>query len=286
MSSNALSTGSRSLDCAACGALNAVEPDAVRWTCADCGAAYTFAVCPHCAGVVEMAFPDAGRWGCPICGRNAYAPSTGIPHVTLTVADTDARLREAARGQVGRPFTQVVRACRLLAVSGVSAKVGVAYALVCTQEGIAFSQTDTDTSIFYRYDEITGIEIGGPGRQTSGGGFIGGGFGAAGIVEGMLLAGVLNAMTTRTTTQTLVQIQTAESEMIFSHSTVTPQAMRLLLSPVFTFIRSAQQRSVAAAGPTGADIASRLTQLAALRSAGHLTDAECAAAKAAAVAGK
>ena len=46
------------------------------------------------------------------------------------------------------------------------------------------------------------MEIGGSGMVRSGGGFTGGGFGLGGAVEGMAIAAVLNAMTTRTSIKT------------------------------------------------------------------------------------
>ena len=42
------------------------------------------------------------------------------------------------------------------------------------------------------------LEIGGPGLVKTGGGFVGGGFGARGAIEGMAIAAVLNGLTTRT----------------------------------------------------------------------------------------
>jgi hypothetical protein len=81
------------------------------------------------------------------------------------------------------------------------------------------------------FDDVYEIEIGGPGVVTTGGGFIGGGFGLEGAAEGMAIASVLNALTTRTSIQTLVRVDTSHGEVFLMSSTVAPQAMRIALSP-------------------------------------------------------
>jgi hypothetical protein len=48
------------------------------------------------------------------------------------------------------------------------------------------------------YGEVEDVEIGGPGLVKTGGGYVGGGFGATAAIEGMAIAAVLNALTTRT----------------------------------------------------------------------------------------
>ena len=56
------------------------------------------------------------------------------------------------------------------------------------------------------YPEVIGIQIEGPGAVSRGGGFIGGGFGFGGALEGIAIATVLNALTTKTNIHTFIQI--------------------------------------------------------------------------------
>ena len=56
------------------------------------------------------------------------------------------------------------------------------------------------------YAQVEDVAIGGPGLVKTGGGFVGGGFGMGGAVEGMAIAAVLNALTTRTSVKTMVQM--------------------------------------------------------------------------------
>jgi hypothetical protein len=127
------------------------------------------------------------------------------------------------------------------------------------------------------YDEIEDVEIGGPGLVKTGGGFIGGGFGAVGAVEGMAIAAVLNALTTRVTVKTVVRVQGAACELFFLHTTVTPEQLRIYMSRALGAIRSAR----AAMAPNHVQPASRpaspveeLAKLAGMLESGLLTREE------------
>jgi hypothetical protein len=90
------------------------------------------------------------------------------------------------------------------------------------------------------YAGIREIVVGGPGLVKSGGGFMGGGFGLAGAVEGAAIAGVLNALTTRTAIKTILQIQAADGELFFLHTKMVPQDLRIHLSRAIVAIRGAK----------------------------------------------
>ena len=96
------------------------------------------------------------------------------------------------------------------------------------------------------YVEIEDIEIGGPGLVRTGGGFVGGGFGVQGAVEGMAIAAVLNALTTRTSIKTVLRIQGTRCELFLLHTKATPEQLRIELSRSLGAIRAA--RATAAAG--------------------------------------
>src|SRR5688572_19715559 len=69
--------------------------------------------------------------------------------------------------------------------------------------------------------------------SSSGGGFVGGGFGLEGAAQGMLAAGVLNAMTTRTKLITLFSLHAINGEAFFAHDSLTPHELRIHLCEVF-----------------------------------------------------
>ena len=98
----------------------------------------------------------------------------------------------------------------------------------------------TDALIEVPYSEIEAVDIGGPGLVKSGGGFVGGGFGVTGAVEGLAIAAVLNAMTTRTKVKTVVRIQGTGCELFLLNMKTEPEALRIKLSRSLGAIREAQ----------------------------------------------
>jgi hypothetical protein len=94
------------------------------------------------------------------------------------------------------------------------------------------------------YSEIEDIEIGGPGLVKSGGGFIGGGFGAMGALEGMALASVLNALTTKTRITTIIRVQAAACELFLLWTQAPPEQLRIELSQPLGAIRAARAAAV------------------------------------------
>jgi hypothetical protein len=78
------------------------------------------------------------------------------------------------------------------------------------------------------YSQVEVVDIGGPGLVRTGGGFVGGGFGATGAIEGMAVAAVLNALTTRTSIKTIVRIQATTCELFLLHTKVTWRVTRAM----------------------------------------------------------
>jgi hypothetical protein len=124
------------------------------------------------------------------------------------------------------------------------------------------------------YAQIEDVEIGGPGLVKTGGGFVGGGFGVQGAAEGMAIAAVLNALTTRTSITTILRIQGTGCELFLLHTKATPAQLRIELSRPLAAIRSTQATPPAVTTATGSDPAARLRKLQELRDAGLLTQDE------------
>jgi hypothetical protein len=85
--------------------------------------------------------------------------------------------------------------------------------------------------------DVTALNISGPGSVTTGGGFIGGGFGVDGALVGMGVAAVLNALTTKTNTFTFLHLESRAGEAFFHYGYAEPSALRMELSPVFVTLR-------------------------------------------------
>jgi hypothetical protein len=129
------------------------------------------------------------------------------------------------------------------------------------------------------YSQVEVVDIGGPGLVRTGGGFVGGGFGATGAIEGMAVAAVLNALTTRTSIKTIVRIQATTCELFLLHTKVTPEQLRIELSRPLGAIRSARTTSAAGAAQhqvraTAPSPVEELTKLAAMLENGLLTREE------------
>ena len=131
------------------------------------------------------------------------------------------------------------------------------------------------------YGDLLAMRVDGPGAVTQGGGFVGGGFGLAGAAEGMIVASVLNALSTRTTIQTIVEIQDRTLDLIFFHSRATPQQLRLTLLPVEAKLRqfADEKETRQRQGDVAVDPLDRLEKLTRLHRDGALTDEEFSAAK-------
>lgn len=128
------------------------------------------------------------------------------------------------------------------------------------------------------------VELSGPGRFTSGGGFVGGGIGLEGAAGGMALAGVLNALTTRTRVESVIAVLSAQYEGFFLCREHGLEELRRTLAPVFLRARQNSVQAVVSesepASEDRSDLVVVLERLTALHRAGALTDEEFRSAKA------
>lgn len=138
-------------------------------------------------------------------------------------------------------------------------------------EGVVITSNDAPGAPYgRRYEDLIAVNVDGSGAVTTGGRFIGGGFGATGILEGLVVAAVLSKLTERTTIHTYVEIQDQSSHMVFFTDATTPSALKVALKPVW-----AKMRTVRSANTTsGQGVIERLERLANLRSQGALSEEE------------
>jgi hypothetical protein len=131
-------------------------------------------------------------------------------------------------------FQIFLKGCLFLGGSRSSLSVGEKYD-VAFNDAVEIYYAESQ-AVRILYPEVSALRVNGPGAVTSGGGFIGGGFGVEGAVEGMAVAAVLNALTTRTKINTYLSLETASGELHFHYSLMEPGALRVALSPVFTLL--------------------------------------------------
>ena len=124
------------------------------------------------------------------------------------------------------------------------------------------------------------VDIGGAGAMRKGGRFFGGGFGIVGAAAGMLTASALNAMTSSTSIDTVIHLQTPSGELFLHYDRQTPEVLRRTLSPVFTKLRQAQPSVSSQGDASTAGVVDQLHKLGDLLDRGLLTSEEFAQLKA------
>jgi hypothetical protein len=124
------------------------------------------------------------------------------------------------------------------------------------------------------YGDLETVDIGGPGLVKSGGGFVGGGFGAVGALQGMAVAAVLNALTTRTKITTVLRIQSSASELFLLNTKMTPGQLRMHLSRPLGAIRAARAAPAAHQAASVSSPVDELAKLASMLQNGLLTREE------------
>ena len=160
--------------------------------------------------------------------------------------------------------------CTLLGGCGYPLAVGQRLDVRFSSNAICLQASEERGTVEILYPEVVDLAITGPGAVTTGGGFIGGGFGFDGALRGMAVATVLNLLTSRTKVHTFLQIVTHQGEVFLHYGGLEPGALRIVLSPVFTHLRRCD--------PGWFDV--RLQRLDALRSHGALSEEQFASLKA------
>lgn len=170
-----------------------------------------------------------------------------------------------------------LRGCRLITCAGITVTpdASSSWSLAFMEDRVALVPplaTTHDEVIDLGWEGLF-VEVEGAGQVTSGGGFIGGGFGLEGAAVGMLTATALNALTTSSQMDTVLHLQTARAEVYLFYGQLTPVALRRTLSPVFLRLRQASASS-APASDDGGHVVDRLHKLADLLDRGLIDEGE------------
>jgi hypothetical protein len=109
----------------------------------------------------------------------------GAEHVAEALSDPERRHIEGS----------------VLSMTGISGMANSMWSVVFDRTAAVVMLGNEDHRRKINYSDITSLQIGGRGDVVtrSGGGWSGGGFGPAGIIEGVALAGIMNSLTTTTT---------------------------------------------------------------------------------------
>jgi hypothetical protein len=275
--------------CPSCQSESPLLLDAMQLTCARCRITFSFCVCPGCAA--PQILQKNEEKPCRRCTK-ALREGKSTRNVTARqlVGNDDAILPgKIANSETRASIEKVSNAIDGLYVvdgTGWAPTIGEFVSLLTLDAGIAFTQTRFSllssgrSSPLVPFSMLSTIDVQGY-TKTKGGGFIGGGFGAKGALEGMAISTVLNALTTKSSNWVIITIIGDGGSTVLRLDDATQRDIRQRL-------RTARDQIVASATPTRAlpasdstDLVSRLERLATLRTGGLLTDDEFQSAKAA-----
>ena len=289
------------LDCGLCGAGGAHPPHLSDTVCGVCQGMTCHRSCPKCRSLVSLSpehtTPNVRRWCCFGCGYEgrreawraaAVEQAAGLnPEFVQLYAVVGLDLRAALLNPHRRRVDGSV-----IAADGFSGRVSGGATIIFEAECALVMVGDLSRPVKVPYERLTSLQIDGPGlvHSTTGGGWSGGGFGLTGALQGVAMAHVLNAVTTRhhTSVESVVNVQWPGAGLSLLNTMFLPEHLLWLLHPVLQRVDEARaqaataprQMDSTAIRPAPADLAAQLASLAAMRESGVLTEEEFLVAKA------
>ena len=277
-----------SIWCHTCGASAIGRPDATHVVCGGCGGFILLRRCPQCSHVYFLP-PEAleGVFGlqCRSCGE--HSPRKRWDERQATLGDVATAGLDA--GPHADPDRRILKGWVAASTGFPHVQRGVLGRLDFDKPAIFVFVDGPEPSppvATITYAGVRSLSVGGRGAvtTTTGGGWIGGGFGVEGAVEGVLMATVLNSLTTRSTTtvETLVHLNAGSQSLVLLNQQLTPMAVETRLAPVFARLQDAHKAREEPPAVTAATIdpLAQLERLAGLLDRGIVTPEEFAATKA------
>jgi ribosomal protein S27AE len=247
-------------ECARCGKGGVYKPTTGTRTCSVCGGATAYRQCPRCNDKTVIGTgatpPNITRWKCGACGKTSrrdrwpaipisvFCSATGwvLDHYGEHVAEAlSDRQRRRIDGSI-------------LSMTGISGMANGGCTVFFDRDSAVVMIGDTSHRRRLNYSEITSLQIGGRGdvvtKTTSGTRWMGGGFGPAGIIEGVALSKVLTSLSTTTTTQhhieTIFHLDWNSGSVTLLNTTMLPGQWASRLSCVIQRLEACKQAALTA----------------------------------------
>jgi len=166
--------------------------------------------------------------------------------------------------------------CTFLGGSGLEIAPKAAVLLTCSAGQIVLTNPTTLRQNVFSFEGLSAVEVTGPGTQTTNAGVAGGGFGLEGFLKGVLAASAINALTTKSSTNTFLRLLGSTAEAYLHTTQIEPAALRILLSPAIVQMEANKQRKAA---PTRLPLSEEIAKLHKLAQEGVLTAEEFVVAK-------
>jgi len=107
---------------------------------------------------------------------------------------------------------------------------------------------ETLERIEINFDGINELEISGPGTVTTSAGVVGGGFGLEGFLKGAVAASIINAATTKSSTNTFIRVLSKTGEIYLHTTEMEPAILKMNFSPAFVSLANRSKRATANSG--------------------------------------
>lgn len=222
------------------------------------------------------AIPDWAAW-CRRCGsRLDGSADQMMPGQGSALERVHPVLPSWMRMTAG-PDTRAVRGCTVVGGYGLAFPTGTTGVFGCGPEGAGFWPYEGLTLVC-GYDDVLGLDVGGPGKTRKGCGVIGGGFGLLGMLEGMVVASVLNRLMTKVEVNSLIALTMPKASLIVHTASATPAELKVYLAPIRGRVVASRARSgqsdPAARDAAGQDPLGQLERLKQLLDGGILNGEE------------
>jgi ribosomal protein S27E len=251
-------------DCSVCGAGCVVKATASEKTCAVCAAITLYRSCPRCGNTgsipPRLTPPYVRAWKCSKCGRDSKRQRWNLAkHSDISTGSANGwALGVYGAEHVGKALSDPERRRidgSILSMTGISGMANSGSTVYFDRTQAVLMIGDTDHRRQLKYSDITSLQIGGRGdvvtTTTSGTQWSGGGFGPAGIIEGVALSKILTSLTSKTTTQhqieTIFQLDWNSGSLSLLNTAMVPNQWAARLAPVIRRIEAQQQATQAAA---------------------------------------
>lgn len=285
--------------CALCGATGPINPSWSSWKCPECQTGWVYVRCEKCRVVSGVRLDNFRRlffsYDCSECNHvnrsGGLSGRSSKDYAAPAKAHIQRLLRPPYTHLLDDPTYSVLLRCVVVEqvrlpqwVTGANASVSLSRTRLrvtnhSLRKAIAVKPADLSSCSFADRS------------YTTGGGFIGGGFGLTGAAEGILMAKVLNRATTKHTVLTGVHVRLRDGTAV---QLLAPYPLAQVQHRFSPFLMSQQveeskkrmelaQRNAELAAvpppvqaPAPVDVVSQLERLAVLRRSGALTDEEFA----------
>jgi len=167
---------------------------------------------------------------------------------TVKMQNDANQKKETAKRQLLGDINHKVMEVQYLGGAGYSLEQLGTYSLGVYDEKLRLISSNIE-ALDIEYSDINEFEVGGSGTTTTNAGVSGGGFGIEGFIKGAVAAAVINAATTKSSTNTFLKITSNRGEIFLHTAMCEPAELRMILSPLSVNIanRIGKTRSVSVA---------------------------------------